>query len=245
MSIFVEDILIEREKIERLVPLDVTQLTNGEVRVFLWHHTYGREALTRLACKLCPDIMLEDIAQLRDKRFTEKLSVRLLLKRLMPQDALLYLETGRPCLTSSDIEISISHTKDVYAISFSHERHGIDIEHYCKTALRVKSMFVNDKEQSWLNQKEFPLGSIEKYTMLWSAKEAIYKYVDMPRLSFKHDIVTRFDKERYLLLASLPKLQKKCIVESIPYPEFTLNVAKEFDKMPKIKQIDNSLELPF
>lgn len=245
MSFFVKDILIEREDIKRLVPLDVTQLANGEVRVFLWHHTYRREALTNLAHALCPNIEQEDIAQLRDKRFIEKLSIRLLLNLLIPQSTIKYLETGRPYLSSPAIEISISHTKDVYAISFSTERHGMDIEHYSKTALKVRSMFVNNNEQTWLKQGEFPLGRIEKYTMLWSAKEAIYKYVDIPGLSFKHDIVTEFDKERFILLASLSKQRCLCMVESLPYPEFILNVAKRLDNIPEIKQIDKSLELPF
>lgn len=245
MSIFVKNIFIEREKIKKLVPLDVTQIANGEVRVFLWHHTFGREQLTTLAHELSPTIDMDDIAALRDKRFIEKLSIRLLLKLLLPQATIKYLETGRPYLTSPDIEISISHTKRVYAISFSHDRHGMDVEQYSKTALKVRSMFVNDNELPWLRQREFPLGKIGKYTMLWSAKEAIYKYVDSPGLSFKKDIVTTYEESTSQLLVQLPKQQSQCVVDVIPYPEFVLNVAKRVDKMPKIKQIDNSLELPF
>lgn len=227
MKFTFSDYYVKNDSIKELVPLNANPLAKGEVRVFLWHHTFDRTKLIQFVKSYYPTTNYNQYNTLRDKRFIEKLSVLLLLQQALDSQATIaYHSTGRPFLKSNkQIKISISHTADIYAISFSTFAHGIDVEHYSETAFKVKRMFVNDIERGWLEKDETPI--IEKYTQLWSAKEAIYKLYDQPGLSFKHDIIINHSTLYHQYTAHLPTLQKKCRVELLPYPEYALTLAVE------------------
>ena len=227
MNFSFNDNYVKDDKIKGLVPLSANPLAKGEVRVFLWHHTFNRAKLIQFAESYYSTTDYNQYAALRDKRFIEKLSVLLLLHQVLgPEATIDYHSTGRPYLKSyENIKISISHTTNVYAISFSTFAHGIDIEHYSKKAFRVKQMFVNEFESKWIKQNDFSV--TEKFTQLWSIKEAIYKLYDPPRLSFKHDIIISHSSELFQNIARLPSLQKVCRIKLRPYPEFILTIAFE------------------
>ncbi len=226
MKFTFRDYQVKNDQIKRLVPLNANSLAKGEVRVFLWHHTFNRSRLIQFAESNYPTTDFHQFNALRDKRFIEKLSVLLLLHQVLgPEATIGYHSTGRPFLRSNEqIKISISHTANIYAISFSTSTHGMDIERFNKKAFEVKSMFVNDDESKWLKKNDNTV--IEKYTSLWSAKEAIYKLYDQPGLSFKRDIIIR-QTPLLQYIAQLPSLQKRCHVELLNYPECALTIAVE------------------
>lgn len=226
MKFTFRDYQVKNDQIKRLVPLNANSLAKGEVRVFLWHHTFNRSRLIQFAESNYPTTDFHQFNALRDKRFIEKLSVLLLLHQVLgPEATIGYHSTGRPFLRSNEqIKISISHTANIYAISFSTSTHGMDIERFNKKAFEVKSMFVNDDESKWLKKNDNTV--IEKYTSLWSAKEAIYKLYDHPGLSFKRDIIIR-QTPLLQYIAQLPSLQKRCHVELLNYPECALTIAVE------------------
>lgn len=226
MKFTFRDYQVKNDLIKRLVPLNANSLAKGEVRVFLWQHTFNRSRLIQLAESNYPTTDYHQFSTLRDKRFIEKLSVLLLLHQVLgPEATINYHSTGRPFLKSNDqIKISISHTTNIYAISFSTSAHGMDVECFTKKAFKVKQMFVNDYESKWLKKGEDSV--MEKYTSLWSAKEAIYKLYDQPGLSFKRDIIIR-QTPLLQYTAQLPSLQKRCHVELLYYPEYALTIAVE------------------
>lgn len=226
MKFTFRDYQVKNDQIKRLVPLNANSLAKGEVRVFLWHHTFNRSRLIQFAESNYPTTDFHQFNALRDKRFIEKLSVLLLLHQVLgPEATIGYHSTGHPFLRSNEqIKISISHTANIYAISFSTSTHGMDIERFNKKAFEVKSMFVNDDESKWLKKNDNTV--IEKYTSLWSAKEAIYKLYDQPGLSFKRDIIIR-QTPLLQYIAQLPSLQKRCHVELLNYPECALTIAVE------------------
>lgn len=225
MKSTVHNIYIKDNKIKKLVPLKANPLANSEVRVFLWQHTFDRAKLINFAESYYPTTDFSQYNTLRDKRFIEKLSILLLLHQILGSEVTIsYYATGRPYIKSyDDIKISISHTTNTYAISFSVQPHGIDIEHYGETAFKVKRMYVNDAESKWLKQNI--TSEIEIYTQLWSAKEAIYKLYDQPGLSFKHDIIVKSPSSPSQYTAYISSLQKKCYVELYPYSKFILTIA--------------------
>lgn len=120
------------------------------------------------------------------------LSVRKLLQEAGFNDLDLYYdEDGKPHL--KDVKnISITHSHNFSAIIISDEVVGIDIELQREKIIRIADKFV-DKEARYLN-KINAANYIKKLTVIWGAKEAIYKIRNEKGLSFKdHIVVNAFD----------------------------------------------------
>lgn len=142
-----------------------------ECHAYVWHHHLSLESLTELFKEEYAVPVGEDMCT---KRLTERLSVRFMLHRLFGHSAsVAHTQTGRPLLQGSPLHISISHTDGAYALSFSYEPHGIDIEPPSPRALRLRARFLDEGERcinlgnGWTEEDEA--------TALWCAKEAAYK----------------------------------------------------------------------
>ena len=98
------------------------------------------------------------------------LSVRYLLKVAgYSDDDLFYTNDGKPHLKNGK-HISISHSFIFSAIIISSSEVGIDIEKNRDKILRIAHKFV-DSENSFLRQEHL----IEQLTVIWGAKESLYK----------------------------------------------------------------------
>ncbi len=135
-------------------------------------------------------INLTDFAKyynLTDKRSVEKQAASSVVKFVLKDDdiEILYKESGKPYLLS-DVSISISHSYDwlVVLFSFAGNNIGIDIEKVRDKILNIKEKFLSKKEL--IDLQDAPS---EKYTVYWSAKEAIYKALDKEGLSFAEQII--------------------------------------------------------
>ena len=142
-----------------------------ECQVYVWHHHLGLRELTEL-CKEGNAPTAEE--GMCTKRLTERLSVLFMLHRLLgPSASMTHTKTGSPMLVGSPLHISISHTDGAYALSFSYDSHGIDIEHPSPRALRLRERFLDEEEKcislgdGWTEEDEA--------TAMWCAKEAAYK----------------------------------------------------------------------
>lgn len=219
----VKDIYIEQHNIKKLVPIDVKQITESEVRVFLWHHTLQRNQIINLTKELAPHLDWSDIENLREKRFLEKQSIRLLLALILGEIVnIKYHYTGSPYLQNKDYKISISHTKNTYALSISKKQHGIDIEQWSEKPFKVAKMFVNTKDKDAITSTNNDMPSTNIYTTLWSAKEAVYKLIDQPGLSLLNDITTIGIHNNDI---AIKVLQNNCNVTYQAYKNFVLTVA--------------------
>lgn len=139
-------------------------------------------------------------------RRKEWLATRVLLHHILGPDAKIdYFSTRRPYLCFSDKEISISHSHKYVALSLSQNPHGIDIEAYGSKALTLRSKFLNIKEASFLESDD----PQKVATMLWSAKESVYKLYDIPGLNFSKDILLS-PKSSSTLHVELPCIQQTC-----------------------------------
>lgn len=92
-------------------------------------------------------------------------------------------ELGKPHISNFQSFFSISHSKNVIAIIFSLVREvAIDIEHLDSKILRLNSKFLHTNDYS-LSE------NLTDLTLIWSAKETIYKYFhDRTLFSFKENI---------------------------------------------------------
>jgi 4'-phosphopantetheinyl transferase len=114
------------------------------------------------------------------------LSVRKLLQEAGYTDLDLYYdEFGKPHL-KDDNHISITHSHHFSAIIISNEAVGIDIELQRDKIIRIADKFA-DEEFNYLDQNNLE-EYIKKLTVIWGAKEAIFKIRNEKGISFKDHI---------------------------------------------------------
>lgn len=163
-------------------------------------------------------------SELHQKGF---LSVRHLLKEAGYTDFdLYYNEYGKPLLQDKN-HISISHSYQYAAIIVSNDDVGIDIEKNRPKIVTIQKKFVNTEVDS-LSDEDL----IRQLTIIWGAKEAMYKIYPYGGLSFHnhiaidpflfekgrstgrviygdwkkyYDIFYRFLKDDFTLVYALPK----------------------------------------
>lgn len=117
-----------------------------------------------------------------DKRKKEWLAARLLLKTLLGfYPELSYDGNGKPALSNGAAFISISHTDGFAAVSVSDKPTAIDIELCQRRVEKVAKRFVHVDEEAYLGADN----RIQYLTILWSAKEALYKYYNIYGVIFK------------------------------------------------------------
>jgi phosphopantetheinyl transferase len=130
----------------------------------------------------------------------QHLAGRYLLPELFnnfPLEEIQVADTRKPFLQNERYHFSISHCGQyAAAIVSSTDRVGIDIEKSTPKIVKVKHKFVSDLEQQFLvpGSKFRFLGSdnsepgtwnAELLTLLWSCKEAIYKWHGAGQLDFR------------------------------------------------------------
>ncbi len=96
--------------------------------------------------------------------------------------------------------ISLSHTEQLVAVMLCPKRCGVDIESIDRNFSRVASRFISHDERERLESKAGP----HFEAIMWSAKEALYKYGSNPGLDFIQDlIITDIDPDQQCAYAEL------------------------------------------
>ena len=152
------------------------------VRYAVWHVTETYEELATLMTD-GHKILAQAKSQFKsESRIKEWVAVRVLLHSMLGSNGhIAYLSNGAPHLVGTHDEISISHTKGYVCIALSNKKKvGIDIERLSNKVERVKSHFIGEDEPCEC--------SLVKMHLIWSAKEAIYKLLQINGLNFKKDI---------------------------------------------------------
>jgi len=112
------------------------------------------------------------------------LSVRHLLKTAGYNDEdLFYNGNGKPHLKDGK-HISISHSYNFSAIIISNKEVGIDIEKNREKIKIIQNKFVNF-ERGFIHKND---DLIQQLTVIWGAKESLYKIYPFGGLTFKNDI---------------------------------------------------------
>ena len=148
-------------------------IIENNVTIGLWEEKESLEELLQLAGKiLTPNCNTK-------KRKKEFLISRLLLNNISPNTSISYNKFGAPELDNFQ-NISISHSKGLVAILLADKKAGLDIEQISDKPLKLSSKFIAKNMQKNL--------AIEKATLIWCAKEAIYKWHQKGNIDFIKDI---------------------------------------------------------
>lgn len=123
-----------------------------------------------------------------DSRLTEFLASRYCVRLLAGIEEELTLvkdEHGKPSVKGHPLHISITHCRGYAGAIISKAGPvGMDIEPIHNRVMRIVSKFLSNKELAYLT----PSREIDLATLMWSAKESIYKYYGQKGLSFSRDI---------------------------------------------------------
>lgn len=153
----------------------------GQCCVYIWRHNFTAAGLDAMLRRMCPEgqdtaARTETAAPKSEKRRCELLSVLLLAKRLFgTQAGVAHTADGAPALTgvTDAPHISVSHSGGAYALSAAPVPHGTDIELHSPKAHRLKEKFLTTAEWALAPATGQPPEAAA--TLMWSAKEAVYK----------------------------------------------------------------------
>jgi len=125
------------------------------------------------------------------------LASRLLLKKTFGNWKTLSNPNGKPQLINNESEISISHDKKFAGLINSERPCGIDIQEVSLKVTRIKNKFVNDKDLFSSSIKEKDL------TILWCAKEALYKINGDPNIFFKEHMIIEETLDQNVIIGKI------------------------------------------
>ena len=119
----------------------------------------------------------------------QHLAGRYLLRYLFPDfpyELIRIADTLKPFLENEAYHFSISHCGDFAAAIVSRDKRvGIDIELMGDRIMKVKDKFINGIEGGIVNQFESELTEVMKYTLMWSCKEAMFKWYGNGQVDFR------------------------------------------------------------
>lgn len=116
-----------------------------------------------------------------EHRKKEWLATQLLFHRLAVDDVV-YLPNGKPVLDSGFV--SVSHSEGFVVVASSLERIGVDIQMPVEKVVSIREKFSSPSERFWLDAEH---ERVRAYTVVWSMKEAVFKYFG-ERVAFADDI---------------------------------------------------------
>jgi len=162
------------------MPIYKTISSEGQTTIYIWKIEESFEELSEGL--VLTDNSMRRLSgmksELHQKGF---LSVRRLLKHAGYKDSNLYYnDFGRPFL-NDDKHISITHSFEFAAVLISEQEAGVDIEKNREKIVNIQHRFVNTEVDS-LSDEDL----VKQLTVIWGAKESMYKTYPYGGLSF-HD----------------------------------------------------------
>ena len=168
------------------MPLFFQQEVNEHTRLAIW--------------KIAEDEPFFDVPLQRSITHPHKrlqhLAGRYLLRYLFPDFPLSLIQiadTRKPYLENELFHFSISHCSDFAAVIVSRQnRVGVDIETLSEKIQRIQHKFLSDDEMEVLNEDvhlpaEYPMSNAQ-LTLIWSCKEAVFKWYGLGNVDFKSHI---------------------------------------------------------
>ncbi len=123
------------------------------------------------------------------KREMERKGVLFLMEKMLKTTTfeIVYNEVNKPFLKGRSEKISISHSHNWLVIALNQKEDiGVDIELIREKVINVKHKFLADRELLYASS------NIEILTLLWAAKEAIYKAYGKKEVEFKNILIDEF-----------------------------------------------------
>ena len=175
------------------MPLYKTITVNQSTKVLIWKIEESYDSLSK-GIELTPHCQHRVDTMKSDIHRRGFMSVRHLLKEVGYTDHDLYYDNfGKPHLKNGK-QISITHSFEFSAIILSDTQVGIDIEKQRDKIQRISHKFLNSAENEFVQMQED--NKSRMLTVIWGAKESLYKLYATAGLSFKeHIAIPSFDLE--------------------------------------------------
>lgn len=128
-----------------------------------------------------PAAYIRELSLLKNpKRQKEFLTIRLMLQNHFGNtQQVIYDSSGKPSIQNSNLQLSITHSKKHAAIILAENaRVGIDIEIPSGRILTISKRFLHPDELA------FSANDIRALTIIWSAKEVLYKIIGRDAFDF-------------------------------------------------------------
>ena len=166
------------------MPLHQRVNINEQTQILIWHIEEPLEQLKKdLKLANADEIRLQKRKILsHQKEFLA--SRRLLLEAGIPTHSLSHDPNGIPRPESGQ-QLSISHTKNLAGIALGTKPLGIDIEVFRPKIRRIATRFLHADETFVLKGDQV----IEKLTLIWTAKEALYKALNQKGIIFSEQLL--------------------------------------------------------
>lgn len=112
--------------------------------------------------------------------FLHFVTTRYILEHKGGVSALEKTKTGIPITLQKDEFISITHDDEFSAVAKFSKKVGIDIQKKTPTLYKIKERFINNNDSTFYNNDE-----LTHLTIIWAAKEALFKYLRKEEINFK------------------------------------------------------------
>ena len=172
------------------MPIVLHRNIDSNTQVAIWKMSEPLEGLLLLGVAIPENIK-------SNKRKKEWICSRLLLKHVAPNTSISYNQYGAPTL-SDESTVSISHSHDYCAILVSKKTAALDIEFISTKADRLKDQFITKQEEELITKSEIS-------TLIWCAKECLFKIHQQGNLIFKEDLIIK-NIEENSIYTSLKKI---------------------------------------
>jgi 4'-phosphopantetheinyl transferase EntD len=167
------------------MPLFYQHNINESTRLAIWHIEEDETFFLK-------KVPLKNDVSHPQKRL-QHLAGRYLLTELFPDfplEEILVADTRKPYLADEKYHFSISHCGSfAAAIVSSHFRVGIDAEHAGPGVERIRRKFLSPEELALAYEGVDRSGHrLRQLTLLWSAKESIFKWYSLGGVNFREHI---------------------------------------------------------
>ncbi|RYY86709.1 MAG: 4'-phosphopantetheinyl transferase superfamily protein [Chitinophagaceae bacterium] len=164
------------------MPLFFQHEVDNDTRLAIWHITEDEDFF---------DVPLQRAITHPHKRLQHRAG-RYLLRYLFPEfplELILVADTRRPFLENESFHFSISHCeKFAAAIVSRSKRVGIDIELPVEKVQRIRHKFIGEVEEIRLSELQERMPPVLCATLVWSVKEASFKWYGNGKVDFKKDM---------------------------------------------------------
>ncbi len=165
------------------MPIFFQHQINESAKLVIWHISDPESFFTK-------SIAIKSIITNETKRL-QHLAGRFLLQILEPDfpvSAIQQPTFGKPYLPNNEFQFSISHCGDFAAALISkNQKVGIDIELTTDRVLKVTDKFLSENEKKIFSNSLQPFDASLK-TLLWSAKESVFKWYGEGGVNFQEQI---------------------------------------------------------
>lgn len=158
-----------------------------------------------------------------EPRKKEWLTARVLVKTITGRSLqIIYTPSGKPFFKDNSAHLSITHCKGFVGVTISTQPTALDMEIVAQRIAPIHSRFINEKELAFIpaNQK------LAYFTLIWSAKETLYKLFDKQQVIFKdHLFIEPFQLNQQGTIQanfSFNEIHEKIEMNYMTCPEFTL-----------------------